>query len=369
MMKMTRAQFSEVTGVSMSALRFYEKKGLLNPERTGEGVSNNRRLYSDDDFQRMQEIMIYLKLGMPIKGIGAKLNSPDYDSSRAFDEAMRVLHARIEHLQNIEMLAGLAKSFGATLFDFVSFDDDDIDSFADQMRNSPVFRKGFQRGFEFASNLSAGESRWRLYMQRGLLLKYADLTDSLNVSAQEIEAETIKRLLDLADECVELNEPFLSWGQPEAIYIYALSLVMADGEIAKGINEFAGDGVSEIVGISLILTWYVRMATHLNPYLSGLLQSRTDGARHPELLAGLMSAISDCVISSENQEMIARIHGEESVFEYIEGALSEAADLYDDSIVEILSKATGAVYPPKEAFTVAVDVLRENYRDLKDGQT
>ena len=363
MMKMTRAQFSEVTGVSMSALRFYEKKGLLNPERTGEGVSNNRRLYSDDDLQRMQEIMIYLKLGMPIKGISAKLNSPGYDSSRAFDEAVRVLHARIEHLQNLEILAGLANAFGTTLFDLASFDDEEIDSFGEQMRNS----NDLQRGFEWGFHLTPEESKWRLYMQRGLLLKYADLVDSLDVSIREIEAETIERLLDLAEECIELNKPFMSWELPETICLFAFTLVMADGKIAKGINEFAGDGVSETVGISLLLAWFAKVASCLNPYLIGLLQNSSDEMRRSELLAGLMDAISDCVISAENQEMITRIYGEESVLEYIEDALSAVADLYDDSIVEILSKATGAVYPPKEAFIAAVDELRENYQGLKAG--
>lgn len=59
-------EIAEVTGISVSNVRFYEKKGLLTPARESE---NNYREYSQDDVARIKEILLYRKIGMPIETI------------------------------------------------------------------------------------------------------------------------------------------------------------------------------------------------------------------------------------------------------------------------------------------------------------
>lgn len=54
--KLTTGQVSELTGVKRSTLRHYDDIGLLCPGRTGEGISNNRKLYSPYDLDRLQII-------------------------------------------------------------------------------------------------------------------------------------------------------------------------------------------------------------------------------------------------------------------------------------------------------------------------
>lgn len=46
---MTAGQVSKLTGVTTRALQHYDEKGLLCPRRSGEGVANNRKLYSPED--------------------------------------------------------------------------------------------------------------------------------------------------------------------------------------------------------------------------------------------------------------------------------------------------------------------------------
>lgn len=55
---MTAGQVAKLTGVTTRALQHYDEKGLLCPKRSGEGVANNRKLYSPEDVDRLKQIVV-----------------------------------------------------------------------------------------------------------------------------------------------------------------------------------------------------------------------------------------------------------------------------------------------------------------------
>jgi len=59
-------EVAAITGISVSSVRFYEKKGLLTPARESE---NQYREYSQEDILRIKEILIFRKIGMSIETI------------------------------------------------------------------------------------------------------------------------------------------------------------------------------------------------------------------------------------------------------------------------------------------------------------
>jgi len=58
-------EFSEVTGLGIHTLRYYEHEGLISPMRN----SSNRRRYSDKDIAWIDFIKRLKATGMPIKEI------------------------------------------------------------------------------------------------------------------------------------------------------------------------------------------------------------------------------------------------------------------------------------------------------------
>ncbi len=50
-------------GISKANIRFYERQGLLTPSRS----ENGYRTYSDEDIQRLKQIIILRKLGIPVQ--------------------------------------------------------------------------------------------------------------------------------------------------------------------------------------------------------------------------------------------------------------------------------------------------------------
>lgn len=59
-------------GIKSKNIRFYEKEGLLSPQRNSE---NGYREYSEDDIKLLQEIKLFRKLGISIEDIRALLAS------------------------------------------------------------------------------------------------------------------------------------------------------------------------------------------------------------------------------------------------------------------------------------------------------
>ena len=56
---------AQLTGISVQALRLYERKGLLEPDRTGGGT----RRYSDTDIARLRRIRQLIDDGVNLTGI------------------------------------------------------------------------------------------------------------------------------------------------------------------------------------------------------------------------------------------------------------------------------------------------------------
>ena len=87
-------EVEEQLGISKANIRFYEKQGLLCPERK----ENKYREYSDVDVQRLKAIVVLRKLGIPVQSI-AKILNGELDFQSAIRENIRELEAQIEQLE------------------------------------------------------------------------------------------------------------------------------------------------------------------------------------------------------------------------------------------------------------------------------
>jgi MerR family transcriptional regulator, heat shock protein HspR len=68
---------AELVGTGVQNLRLYERRGLLDPDRTRGGT----RLYSDDDVIRLRRITALLEKGLNLAGVAMVLSLED-DNSR-----------------------------------------------------------------------------------------------------------------------------------------------------------------------------------------------------------------------------------------------------------------------------------------------
>ncbi len=89
------SELSKLAGVSSRTLRYYETIGLLSSTRNPE---NYYRVYGQNEVKRLQQILFYRELGVPLAKIKSILNSPSFDHESALLEHLEQLKARQEQL-------------------------------------------------------------------------------------------------------------------------------------------------------------------------------------------------------------------------------------------------------------------------------
>ncbi|MFC4307516.1 MerR family transcriptional regulator [Steroidobacter flavus] len=65
------SEFAKATGLPVDTIRFYVRKGLLNPERSAKGGSSPYQLFSADDVTTARMIRLQQSLGYTLGEIAA----------------------------------------------------------------------------------------------------------------------------------------------------------------------------------------------------------------------------------------------------------------------------------------------------------
>ncbi len=105
-MKMQIKEFAEVTGVSVRTLHYYDEIGLLLPACVDRHTGY--RFYDEVSLLRMQEILFFRELDIPLKSIKEILSSPDYDKEEVLQEQKRLLTLKKERLERLISAIDLA---------------------------------------------------------------------------------------------------------------------------------------------------------------------------------------------------------------------------------------------------------------------
>ena len=113
---------SEITGVSIRTLRYYDEIGLLNPtELTKAGY----RLYDNKALEKLQEIMFFRELEIPLTDIKKIMDNPNYDKEQALLTQKSLLEQKRNRLNGIiELITDVMK--GVNTMSFEAFSNEEV---------------------------------------------------------------------------------------------------------------------------------------------------------------------------------------------------------------------------------------------------
>lgn len=97
-MEYTVKELAELSGVTPRTLRWYDRLGLLKPGRTTEA---GYRLYGPEEVDRLQQILFYRELGLPLAQIRDILDAPGFDRQGALQSHLSALRQRRERLDEL----------------------------------------------------------------------------------------------------------------------------------------------------------------------------------------------------------------------------------------------------------------------------
>lgn len=97
-MEYTVKTLAELSGVTPRTLRWYDRLGLLKPSRFTQA---GYRLYGPAEVDRLQQILFYRELEVPLADIGAMLDDPNFDRQSALEGHLRALSDRRARLDDL----------------------------------------------------------------------------------------------------------------------------------------------------------------------------------------------------------------------------------------------------------------------------
>ena len=183
-MAYTVKQLSEIAGVSIRTLHYYDEIGLFKPSWLAE---NGYRYYDDGAVLRLQQILFYRELELNLTEINAIMDIPDFDMLAALNTHRAGLESKIHRLQV------LIKTIDRTIMHLIG----EVDMSKKQLFNgfTPEEEKKYEQEARQRwgdEEVSASYQRWNSYTPQ---------------QKEDIKAEGNTIYLDLVSQIVAGHAP------------------------------------------------------------------------------------------------------------------------------------------------------------------
>ncbi len=123
----TVKDMSEIAGVSIRTLRYYDEIGLLKPTELTEA---GYRLYDSKALEKLQEIMFFRELEIPLVDIKKIMDEPNYDKEQVLLTQKSLLEQKRNRLNGIiELITDVMK--GVNTMSFEAFSREDVQKIID----------------------------------------------------------------------------------------------------------------------------------------------------------------------------------------------------------------------------------------------
>lgn len=94
----TVKKLSKLAGITARTLHYYDEIGLLRPSQVGD---NGYRYYGEEALIRLQQILFYRELDMPLDKIKNLMASPEYEVLGALENHKKELRKRMEKMERL----------------------------------------------------------------------------------------------------------------------------------------------------------------------------------------------------------------------------------------------------------------------------
>lgn len=233
-MLMTVKEVSNLTGVSIRTLQYYDKIGLLPASsHTDAGY----RLYDDTALERLQQILLFKELKFSLKDIKNIVNDSQFDRDKALEQQIELLTMKRNHLNNLINFAQKIKCTGVKKMDFKVFDTTKMDEYTNRAKKEWGETLEFREYEEKARKQDSESQRVNL---QNLMLIFTEFNNVMDKNPEDIEAQLlVKKLKDFISEnfykCS--NEVLSGLG----------TMYSSGGEFTENIDSYAGEGTADFV--------------------------------------------------------------------------------------------------------------------------
>jgi DNA-binding transcriptional MerR regulator len=204
-MEYTIKKLGLLAGVSTRTLRYYDEIGILKPARMN---SSGYRIYGQAEVNRLQQILFYKELGLPLDTIKDILTSPAFNAAHALKEHREKLLDKRNQLDCL--IANVNKSIAANEGRIKMEDKEKFEGFKKQMieENEKKYGKEIREKY--------GEDAVNKSNQKVLNMTQEE-HDEISKLAEEINSTLAKAFNtgdpagDLAQKAADLHKKWLTF--------------------------------------------------------------------------------------------------------------------------------------------------------------
>lgn len=235
---MTVKQVSELTGVSVRTLQYYDQIGLLPPAKYTEA---GYRLYDDAALERLQQVLLFRELEFPLKEIKSILESPAYDRSKALEQQIELLEMKKEHLENLILYARGIKLIGVKAMDLKVFDRSKIDEYVRQAKEKWGNTEAFS---EFGAKDAQRTDEEREQLQQQLLAIFAEFGTMRGKSPESPEVQAqVRKLQNFITEHM--------YNCTDTILRGLGKMYGGGGDFTMNIDKVGGNGTADLAAAAI----------------------------------------------------------------------------------------------------------------------
>jgi len=251
-MEYTINKLAKLAGVSTRTLRHYDEYGLLTPVRSS---SNGYRIYGAEEVDRLQHILFYRELGMPLEEIRKILADKDFDGANALSSHLQALLAKRNQLDLL--IANVEKTISSLKGEVAMSDREKFDGFTEKMIEDNEKQYGTEIRTKYGDaiiNKSNAKIKGMTKMQYAEVEKLSQKVNNTLKMAFEQGDPTNK----LAQELCELHKRWLCYfwdGYSKEAHIGLVQMYVDDqrftdyyDRITPGCAVFLRDAVLEYCG-------------------------------------------------------------------------------------------------------------------------
>lgn len=125
-MDKTIGEVSALAGVSIRTLRHYDELGLVVPGMRSEA---GYRLYTRSDIERLQHVLFYRELGLPLSTIRSVMDEPGFERASVLLEQRALLGEKVCRLET--MIAAIDRTLAAQERGYEMTDEEMLEVFGD----------------------------------------------------------------------------------------------------------------------------------------------------------------------------------------------------------------------------------------------
>ena len=280
----TVKEVSQLTGISVRTLHYYDEIGLFKPTEVTEA---GYRLYDDKAIDKLGQILVFRELDLPLADIKLIMDNPDLDHNSVLAKQREMLHLKKQRLERIiANLDGMLK--GDHEMNFTVFDEAELQAmFSDMLQNMNESQKQI-----FIDHYGSIEA-WKHHMIEGafdekIQKNYAKVVEwygskdavkeSLkNPPKSEVFAAYQKRIGDIQKKLADIRgtdvnsfavrqligeydfvaKQFYQVKDPKPLLMDIAREYRENEELAKGIDSVYGCGAAKYMG-DAIEAFYTR---------------------------------------------------------------------------------------------------------------